>query len=175
MSKDTFEVFKPLHIAVLTVSDTRTQREDRSGDALVERLQTAGHVLAARRVVRDEVVSIQVCLREWIGDAEIDVILGTGGTGVTGRDVTPEAFLGVIEKELPGFGELFRSLSYAKIGTAAMLSRALGGVSGDKFLFALPGSVHAVQQAWDEILVHQLDSRTRPGNLVILMPRLNER
>ncbi len=166
--------FQPVNIAVLTISDTRMPSDDLSGDALAERIVAGGHMLAARDVVRDEIASIQAAFRGWIASAGVDVIVSTGGTGITGRDVTPEALRGVLEKELPGFGELFRALSYAKIGTAAMLSRALGGVSGGKLLFALPGSTNAVLQAWDEILVHQLDSRTNPGNLVRLLTRLRE-
>jgi molybdenum cofactor biosynthesis protein B len=168
-------IFQPIRIAVLTVSDTRSVTEDRSGDALVQRLTDAGHLLATRNVVQDEIISIQACLRAWIADLNIDAIFTVGGTGITGRDVTPEALRPLFDKELPGFGELFRMLSYSKIGTAAMLSRAMGGVSGGKLLFALPGSTNAVLQAWDEILVHQLDRRTRPGNLVALMPRLKEK
>ncbi|MEZ2348137.1 molybdenum cofactor biosynthesis protein B [Terriglobus sp. RCC_193] len=168
-------IFQPIRIAVLTVSDTRSATEDRSGDALVQRLTDGGHLIAARSVVQDEITSIQACLRTWIADAAVDVILTVGGTGITGRDVTPEALRPLFDKELPGFGELFRMLSYSKIGTAAILSRAMGGVSGGKLLFALPGSTNAVLQAWDEILVHQFDRRTRPGNLVALMPRLKEK
>ncbi|WP_083347117.1 molybdenum cofactor synthesis domain-containing protein [Terriglobus roseus] len=168
-------IFQPIRIAVLTISDTRTASDDRSGDALIQRLTDVGHLLATRSVVQDEIASIQARLRVWIADAEIDVILCVGGTGITGRDITPEALRPLFDKELPGFGELFRMLSYQKIGTAAMLSRALGGVSGGKLLFALPGSTNAVLQAWDEILVHQFDRRTRPGNLVALMPRLKEK
>lgn len=168
-------IFLPIRIAVLTISDTRSASDDRSGDGLVQRLTDAGHLLAARNVVQDEIASIQACLRTWIADAEIDAILTVGGTGITGRDVTPEAVRSLLDKELPGFGELFRLLSFQKIGTAAMLSRALGGVSGGKLIFALPGSTNAVLQAWDEILVHQFDHRARPGNLVALMPRLKEK
>ena len=168
-------IFQPIRIAVLTVSDTRNITDDRSGDALVQRLTDAGHLLAERNVVHDEIASVQACLRTWIATAEIDAILVIGGTGITGRDITPEAVRPLLDKELPGFGELFRMLSYQKIGTAAMLSRALGGVSGGKLIFALPGSTNAVLEAWDEILVHQFDRRTRPGNLVALMPRLKEK
>jgi molybdenum cofactor biosynthesis protein B len=162
----------PVRIAVLTVSDTRTQADDRSGDLLVSRVEKAGHLLVARALVRDEEDAIEQVLRGWIADEGIDVVLATGGTGVTGRDITPEAFQRVLEKELPGFGELFRMQSYAKIGTSAMLSRALAGVSGGTYLFALPGSPGAVADAWDGILMEQLDSRTNPGNLVRLLPRL---
>ncbi len=166
--------FLPAKIAVMTVSDTRTVTTDRSGDVLVQRIVAAGHHVAARDLVRDDVDAIESLLRRWIADAEIDVILSTGGTGITGRDVTPEAFRRVLEKEMPGFGELFRSLSYAKIGVSAMQSRALGGVSSGTYLFALPGAPGAVMDAWDGILAHQLDHRNGPCNLMELMPRLRE-
>lgn len=167
--------FVPLRIAVLTVSDTRTAADDRSGDALVECVVNAGHTLAARGLVRDDVAVIEASLRGWIADAGVDVIVSTGGTGITGRDVTPEAFARVMEKEIAGFGELFRRLSYDRVGTSAMLSRAVGGVADGKFLFALPGSTGAVRDAWNGILQYQLDSRHAPCNLVDLMPRLRER
>jgi molybdenum cofactor biosynthesis protein B len=166
--------FLPVNIAVLTVSDTRTLAEDRSGDTLVARIGAAGHRLAARRLVRDDADAIEAALRGWIADPEIDVVISTGGTGVTGRDVTPEAFARVLEKEITGFGELFRMLSYAKIGSSTIQSRALGGVANGTYLFALPGSTGAVKDGWDDILVTQLDSRHRPCNLVELMPRLRE-
>lgn len=166
--------FLPIRIAVMTVSDSRTAADDRSGDTLVARLQAAGHQLAGRALVPDDGVRIAGQLRAWIADPEIDVVISTGGTGVTGRDVTPEAFAAVIEKDIPGFGELFRQLSYAKIGTSTIQSRALAGVAGGTYLFALPGSTGACRDAWDDILVHQLDSRTRPCNFVELMPRLRE-
>ncbi|MBV9653121.1 MAG: molybdenum cofactor biosynthesis protein B [Acetobacteraceae bacterium] len=164
----------PVAVAVLTVSDTRTAANDTSGDALADRIQGAGHHLAARRIERDDAAAIERHLREWIADPAIDVILTTGGTGVTGRDVTPEAFERVIEKRIEGFGELFRMLSFQKIGTSTMQSRALGGVANGTYLFALPGSTGAVKDAWDDILLWQLDSRHRPCNLVELMPRLRE-
>ena len=167
--------FIPLRVAVLTVSDTRTLADDRSGDALVQRIAEAGHVLEKRDVVRDEIPAIQETIHAWSADPAIDVILSVGGTGLTGRDVTPEAILPLLNKELPGFGELFRALSYPVIGTAAMLSRTVGGVSGGTYVFALPGSTDAILLAWDKILVHQLDTRTLPGNLARLMPRLHER
>ena len=166
--------FLPMNIAVLTVSDTRTAADDTSGDALAERIAKAGHRLAARAIERDDAARIEARLREWIADPEIDVVITTGGTGVTGRDVTPEAFERVLEKRIEGFGELFRMLSYAKIGTSTMQSRALGGVANGTYLFALPGSTGAVKDAWDDILASQLDARHRPCNLVELMPRLKE-
>jgi molybdopterin adenylyltransferase len=166
--------FLPVNIAVLTISDTRTLADDRSGDTLVARITAAGHHLAARRIERDDADAIEAILRAWIADPEIDVVISTGGTGVTGRDVTPEAFARVLEKEITGFGELFRMLSYAKIGSSTIQSRALGGVAGGTYLFALPGSTGAVGDGWDDILVTQLDSRHRPCNLVELMPRLKE-
>ena len=166
--------FLPVNIAVLTVSDTRTLADDRSGDTLVARIAAAGHHLADRRIERDDADGIEAILRRWIADPDIDVVITTGGTGVTGRDVTPEAFARVLEKEITGFGELFRMLSYAKIGSSTIQSRALGGVAGGTYLFALPGSTGAVRDGWDDILVTQLDSRHRPCNLVELMPRLKE-
>jgi molybdopterin adenylyltransferase len=166
--------FIAVSIAVLTVSDTRTQADDRSGDALVERIGKAGHRVAARAIEKDDAATIERRLRGWIADPEIDVVITTGGTGITGRDVTPEAFDSVLEKRIEGFGELFRMLSYQKIGTSTMQSRALGGVARGTYLFALPGSTGAVKDAWDDILVFQLDNRFRPCNLVELMPRLQE-
>lgn len=166
--------FLPVNIAVLTVSDTRTQADDRSGDTLVERLTQAGHQLAARMIVKDDMGAITTQLRAWISDSQIDAVIATGGTGVTGRDITPEAFKAVYEKEIDGFGELFRWISYGKIGTSTIQSRATAGVAGGTYLFALPGSPSACRDAWDEILRHQLDNRFRPCNLVELMPRLNE-
>ena len=166
--------FLPVNIAVLTVSDTRTAANDTSGDALAERIANAGHRVAARRIAKDEAAAIEAQLRTWIADPEIDVVITSGGTGVTGRDVTPEAFDRVLDKKIEGFGELFRMLSYQKIGTSTMQSRAIGGVAGGTYLFALPGSTGAVKDAWDDILVSQLDNRHRPCNLVELMPRLLE-
>ena len=171
---DELRPFLPVNIAVLTVSDTRALAEDKSGQTLVERIETAGHRLAARAIVKDEVADIVAQLREWIADPKIDVVISTGGTGVTGRDVTPEAFCAVYEKEIPGFGELFRMISYDKVKTSTMQSRATGGVARGTYLFALPGSPSAVRDGWDEILRWQLDSRYRPCNLVELMPRLTE-
>ncbi len=175
MAIDESRIFLPVRIAVLTVSDTRGLAEDRSGDTLVERLTTAGHVLADRAIERDDVDTIVARLREWIADPNIDVVVTTGGTGVTGRDVTPEAVEQVAEKMIPGFGELFRWLSYAKIGTSTVQSRACACVSGGTYVFALPGSTGAVKDGWDGILREQLDSRHRPCNFVELMPRLLER
>ena len=166
--------FVPVSIAVLTVSDTRTLANDTSGAALAERIVAAGHRLAARMIEKDDATAIARHLRGWIADPSVDVVITTGGTGITGRDVTPEAFEQVLEKRIEGFGELFRMLSYEKIGTSTMQSRALGGVAGGTYLFALPGSTGAVKDAWDDILVFQLDSRHRPCNLVELMPRLQE-
>ena len=166
--------FIPVQIAVLTVSDTRDLASDRSGDILAGRIEAAGHRLAARAVQRDEAELIEAQLRAWIADPEVDCVITTGGTGITGRDVTPEAFERVMEKEIQGFGELFRMLSYAKIGTSTMQSRAIGGVAGGTYLFALPGSPGACKDAWDDILRFQLDARHRPCNLVELMPRLLE-
>ncbi|RMH48845.1 MAG: molybdenum cofactor biosynthesis protein B [Alphaproteobacteria bacterium] len=166
--------FIPVRIAVLTVSDTRGPEDDRSGDTLVERLTAAGHVLAARDIVTDDRDRIEARLRAWIADPEIDVILSTGGTGLTGRDVTVEAHRAVYEKEIEAFATLFAVVSMGKIGTSAIQSRACGGVAGGTYLFALPGSPSACRDAWDEILVHQLDYRHRPCNLVEIMPRLDE-
>jgi molybdenum cofactor biosynthesis protein B len=166
--------FIPVNIAVLTVSDSRTAADDTSGDALAERIAKAGHRLAARAIEKDDAGAIALLLRRWVADPEIDVVITTGGTGITGRDVTPEAFDQVLEKRIEGFGELFRMLSYQKIGTSTMQSRAIGGVAGGTYLFALPGSPGAVKDGWDDILVFQLDSRHGPCNLVELMPRLQE-
>ncbi len=166
--------FLPVNIAVATISDTRTTANDTSGDALAERLSQAGHRLAARTIIRDDADAIEAQLRHWIADPTIDVVITTGGTGVTGRDVTPEAFCRVLDKTIEGFGELFRMLSYQKIGTSTMQSRALGGVAKGTYLFALPGSTGAVKDGWDGILLYQLDSRHKPCNLVELMPRLQE-
>ncbi|MGG5808906.1 molybdenum cofactor biosynthesis protein B [Falsiroseomonas sp. CW058] len=174
MPIDESRQFLPVNIAVLTVSDTRDLASDRSGDTLAERIGKAGHRLAAREICRDEADAIEGVLRRWIADPAIDCAITTGGTGITGRDVTPEAFARVLEKEITGFGELFRMLSYAKIGTSTIQSRAIGGVAGGTYLFALPGSTGACKDAWDDILVWQLDSRHRPCNLVELMPRLQE-
>ncbi len=167
--------FLPVRIAILTVSDSRTADDDRSGDILVERLTAAGHVLADRAIVRDDAELIVARLHAWIEDAAVDCVISTGGTGVTGRDVTPEAFARVWDKQIEGFGELFRWLSYRTIGTSTIQSRACAGVARGTYLFALPGSTGAVKDGWDGILSLQLDSRHTPCNFVELMPRLTER
>jgi molybdenum cofactor biosynthesis protein B len=166
--------FLPVNIAVLTVSDTRTPRDDTSGNRLAELIEAAGHKVAARTIVRDDAAAIVKQLRAWIADPAVDVVISTGGTGVTGRDVTPEAFEQVYEKKIEGFGEMFRMISFQKVGTSALQSRATGGVAGGTYLFALPGSPSAVRDGWDEILKWQLDNRHRPCNFVELMPRLQE-
>jgi molybdenum cofactor biosynthesis protein B len=171
---DESRIFVPVHIAVLTVSDTRDASNDTSGDALAARITSSGHSLMARAIVRDDADLIETQLREWVAEKKIDVVITTGGTGITGRDVTPEAFARVLDKTIEGFGELFRMLSYQKIGTSTIQSRAIGGVAGGTYLFALPGSTGAVKDGWDDILKTQLDSRHRPCNLVELMPRLME-
>ncbi len=166
--------FLPLRIAVLTVSDTRTADDDRSGDTLVERLTAAGHGLAARALCPDDRDTITGRLRAWIADPQVDVILTTGGTGLTGRDVTVEAHRDVYEKEIEAFGTLFTLVSFGKIGTSAIQSRATGGVAGGTYLFALPGSPSACRDAWDGILGPQLDYRHRPCNFAEILPRLDE-
>lgn len=175
MPIDAARAFRPLAVAVLTISDTRTTEDDRSGDTLVARLVEAGHHLAGRAIVADDRDLIVTRLSRWIADPAIDCVISTGGTGITGRDVTPEAFATVWEKDIPGFGELFRWLSYAKIGTSTVQSRACAGVASGTLLFALPGSTGAVVDAWDGILQDQLDSRHRPCNFAELLPRLTER
>lgn len=166
--------FIPVRIAVLTVSDTRSLDEDRSGQTLVDRLTAAGHHLADRRIVKDERAAIAGTLRTWIADPEVDVVISTGGTGLTGRDVTVEAHRDVYEKEIDAFGTVFTLISMQKIGTSAVQSRATGGVAGGTYLFALPGSTGACKDAWDEILAYQLDYRHRPCNFVEIFPRLDE-
>lgn len=174
MTKAADRPFLPVRIAVLTVSDSRSPETDRSGDTLVERLTKAGHLLADRALVPDDRAAIRARLEGWIADPTVDVVIATGGTGVTGRDVTPEAFAEVYDKEIPGFGELFRAQSFATIGASTIQSRATAGVAGGTYLFAVPGSPGACKDAWDGILESQLDSRTRPCNFVQLMPRLTE-
>ncbi|MGR3367835.1 MAG: molybdenum cofactor biosynthesis protein B [Sagittula sp.] len=171
---DESKEFIPVRIAVLTVSDTRSLSEDRSGDTLVARLTEAGHVLADRDIVKDERAVIADRLRTWIADPEVDVVISTGGTGLTGRDVTVEAHRDVYEKEIDAFGTVFTIVSMQKIGTSAVQSRATGGVAGGTYLFALPGSTGACKDAWDEILKWQLDYRHRPCNFVEIFPRLDE-
>jgi molybdenum cofactor biosynthesis protein B len=166
---------KRVNIAILTVSDTRTMENDKSGQTLVDRVEKAGHNLADRKIVKDEIALLQKTIKEWIDRPDVDVVISTGGTGVTGRDVTPEAFEGLYEKSIPGFGELFRWLSYQNIKTSTIQSRATAGVANGTFLFALPGSTGACKDAWDQIIVHQMDSTHKPCNLVELMPRLLEK
>ncbi len=166
--------FIPVNIAVLTVSDTRSEADDTSGQTLVERIANAGHKLVDRAIVTDDEAAIVARLRAWIADPDVDVVIATGGTGLTGRDVTPEAFQAVYEKEIAGFGELFRMLSFQKIKTSTIQSRATAGVAGGTYLFALPGSPGACRDGWDEILEAQLDYRHKPCNFVELMPRLEE-
>lgn len=166
--------FLAVNVALLTVSDSRSLEDDRSGDTLQRLIGEAGHRVVKREIRRDEAELIEGYLRDCVADSGVDVVITTGGTGVTGRDVTPEAFKRVMEKEIEGFGELFRWISYGKIGTSTIQSRALGGVAGGTYLFALPGSTGACKDGWNEILRWQLDSRHKPCNLVELMPRLQE-
>ncbi|MGJ8595822.1 molybdenum cofactor biosynthesis protein B [Sulfitobacter sp.] len=175
MSKiDESKEFIAVRIAVLTVSDTRSVEDDRSGDVLVERLTAAGHLLADRKIIRDERTEIAAQLRAWSADPQIDVVISTGGTGLTGRDVTVEAHRDVYEKEIDAFGTVFTIVSMQKIGTSAVQSRATGGVANGTYLFALPGSPGACKDAWDEILSKQLDYRHKPCNFVEILPRLDE-
>ena len=171
---DESRVFKPINIALLTVSDTRTADDDTSGDILAERILSAGHDLTDRAILRDDTSLITARLHNWIDDERIDCVISTGGTGLTGRDVTPEALDRVKTKDILGFGELFRMLSYQTIGTSTIQSRACAVLARGTYIFALPGSNGAVKDGWDGILVHQLDSRHRPCNFVELMPRLRE-
>ncbi len=168
------KTFIAVNIAILTVSDTRQASDDKSGDILVDRLTKAGHNLADRAIVRDEIPLIAAQLTRWIENPGIDVVISTGGTGLTGRDVTPEAFHSVYEKEIAGFGEIFRMISWDKIKTSTMQSRATAGVAGGTYLFALPGSPGACKDGWDEIFKYQLDIRYGPCNFVEMMPRLTE-
>ena len=171
---DESRAFIAVNIAVLTVSDSRTLDSDKSGSTLVKLISEDGHGVVRREIVKDDQSAISSKVREWIEDPEVDVVISTGGTGVTGRDVTPEAFEAIFEKKIDGFGELFRLLSFDLIGTSTMQSRAVGGVAGGTYLFALPGSPGACKDGWTKILSHQLDNRFRPCNLTELMPRLNE-
>lgn len=166
--------FIPVNLGIMTISDTRTAADDRSGDTLVARAEAAGHIIKERTIVKDDKPSITRQLEAWIEDNDIQVIISTGGTGITGRDVTPECFEALYTKAIPGFGELFRMLSYDLIGTSTIQSRATGGISGTTLMFALPGSTGAVKDGWDKILVTQLDNRFRPCNFVELMPRFGE-
>jgi molybdopterin adenylyltransferase len=165
---------KPLRVAVLTVSDTRDEATDKSGALLVERLRGAGHLLAAKAIVRDDTYAIRAIVSKWIADAEIEVVVTTGGTGLTGRDGTPEAVSVLLDKEIEGFGELFRTISYAEIGASSFQSRCLAGVANATYIFCLPGSSNACATGWDKLIAPQLDFRTRPCNLAELMPRLKE-
>ncbi len=166
--------FVPVRIAVLTMSDTRSASEDKSGDLLVERLQGAGHVLADRAILKDDAAAIRAKVEGWIADPDVDCVITTGGTGFTGRDVTPEAVRPLFEKDIEGFAILFHMLSYAKVATSTIQSRACAGVAHGTYIFCLPGSPGACRDAWDGILVHQLDLRHRPCNFVEIMPRLEE-
>jgi len=166
--------FKPLRIAVLTVSDTRDQTTDKSGALLVERVGTAGHALAAKTIVRDDIYAIRAIVSAWIADANVEVVISTGGTGITGRDGTPEAIAVLLDKEIDGFGELFRTISYEEIGPSSLQSRCLAGVANATYIFCLPGSANACATGWDKLIAPQLDFRTRPCNLAELMPRLKE-
>ncbi|HEX7081375.1 MAG TPA: molybdenum cofactor biosynthesis protein B [Gammaproteobacteria bacterium] len=166
--------FVPLRIALLTVSDTRTQATDTSGKLLAERAASAGHQVVATRIVRDDIYAIRAAVSAWIADPGIDVVVTTGGTGVTGRDGTPEAVAVLLDKEIEGFGEMFRMVSYEEIGTSSLQSRCLAGVANGTFVFCLPGSSHACATGWDKILAAQLDRRTRPCNFAELLPRLKE-
>jgi molybdenum cofactor biosynthesis protein B len=168
------KAFIPVRIAVMTVSDTRTRADDVSGDTLEARIKDAGHSVAARTIVPDDKAKISAQLKQWIADPNVDVVISTGGTGLTGRDVTPEAFRSVFEKEIDGFSVIFHRISFEKIGTSTIQSRACAGVAMGKYLFALPGSPGAVKDGWDGILKTQLDSRHRPCNFVDIMPRLKE-
>jgi molybdopterin adenylyltransferase len=171
---DESKQFVPLKIAVLTVSDTRSFADDKSGTTLAERIEKAGHAVADRAIVTDDVEKIRAQVKRWIADPSIDVVITTGGTGFTGRDVTPEALEPLFEKRMEGFSTLFVMVSYQKIGTSAIQTRATAGVSGATYIFCLPGSPGACKDAWDDILVHQLDYRYRPCNFVEIMPRLDE-
>ena len=166
--------FLKVNIAILTISDTRTIETDKSGDLLSKRINESGHCVIDRFIVKDDKDKIRGILLKWVKDKMVDVVISTGGTGITGKDLTPEVFSEILEKEIPGFGELFRWLSYKKIATSTIQSRAMAGVAKGTYLFSLPGSVGACKDAWDDILVYQLDYRHRPCNLVELMPRLRE-
>lgn len=165
----------PVNVAVMTVSDSRTEQDDTSGQALVERLTNAGHSLVEKCIIPDDVYRIRETLSRWIASSEVDVVITTGGTGLTGRDITPEAAQPLFDKEIEGIGELFRLVSYEEIGTSTVASRALGGVANGTFIFCLPGSTGACRTGWDKVIGPQLDSRTRPCNIVALMPRLLEK
>jgi molybdopterin adenylyltransferase len=165
---------KPLRVAVLTVSDTRNEATDKSGALLVERVRAAGHLLAAKAIVRDDIYAIRAIVSAWIADSQVEVVVTTGGTGLTGRDGTPEAIAVLFDKEIDGFGELFRTISYDEIGASSLQSRAVAGVANATYVFCLPGSSGACATGWDKLIAPQLDYRTRPCNLAELMPRLKE-
>ena len=167
--------FFPISIALLTVSDTRVFETDKSGNLLANKIEQSGHILFDRKIVKDEILDIQKTSKKWIKQPNVEVIISTGGTGLTGRDVSPEAFREIFDKEIEGFGELFRFLSFKKIGTSTIQSRALAGVAKGTYIFVLPGSPSACKDAWDEILLHQLDYRHKPCNFVEIMPRLLEK
>lgn len=167
--------FKPVRIAVLTVTDTRTRATDTSGDVLAERIEAAGHTLAARDLVRDDIEAIRNVVTQWIEDDQVDVVISTGGTGLTGRDVTVEALRPLFEKEIEGFSVIFHQVSFQSVGLSTLQSRACGGVVKGTFIFCLPGSNGAVKDGWDKVISYQLDSRHKPCNLVELMPRLMEK
>jgi len=175
MSKEPIErKFKPLNIAIMTVSDTRTEANDTSGDTLVKLLTEAGHALAEKCIVPDDIYQIRAVASQWIADDNINAVITSGGTGITGRDSTPEAVMALLDKEIAGFGEIFRAVSYEEIGTSTIASRAMSGVANATFIFCLPGSTGACRTGWGKIISHQLDFRTQPCNLVELMPRVLE-
>lgn len=165
----------PVNIAVLTISDTRTEKDDTSGDAIVNKLLAAGHHLAEKTMVADDIYKIRAMVSGWIANADVQVVITTGGTGVSGRDGSPEAITPLLDKTLDGFGEMFRALSYQDIGTSTLQSRSLAGVANGTYIFVLPGSPGAVKLGWEKLIAHQLDYRTRPCNLVEMMPRLLEK
>ena len=167
--------FIPISIALITISDTRNSEDDKSGNLLEEKILISGHKVFQRKIVKDEILVIQNQVKSWLKEKNLDVIISSGGTGLTGRDVSPEAFRPIFDKEIEGFGELFRSVSFKKIGTSSIQSRALAGVANGKYIFVLPGSPSACKDAWDEILLHQLDFRHMPCNFVEIMPRLLEK
>ncbi len=175
MTQSAARAFIPVNIAVLTASDTRTDANDKSGDALVSRIIDAGHKLMEKQIVADDVYQIRARVSQWIADEEVQIVITTGGTGVSGRDGTPEAVSPLLDKVLDGFGEMFRALSYDDIGTSTLQSRTLAGVANGTYIFVLPGSPGAVKLAWEKLICHQLDYRTRPCNLVEMMPRLLEK
>ena len=175
MVKNSTRDFIPLNIAVLTVTDSRTEKTDKSGKLLAGRIKDAGHLLEHKKIVPDDIYLIRAVLSDWIADQNVNVVVTTGGTGVTGRDGTPEAVIPLLDKEIEGFGEIFRNISYDEIGTSSLQSRAVAGVANGTYIFSLPGSSGACVTAWDRIIVQQLDYRTQPCNLVELMPRLKEK